>query len=610
MVMEKSREEVLQELDIKARDIRKKLIETVSKNGGHLSSNLGIVELTLCLHESFDFSKDRLLFDVGHQAYVHKLLTGRDKNFDTLRKRHGIGPFMDPHESSYDPFISGHAGTALSAGAGIAMGSPDKKVVIVVGDASISNGHSIEALNNIGGNKLKNVVVILNDNDMSIGKNVGSLSKFFGKFLVSEKYMNLRDDIKGIIKKIKIAEGFSNTLERMEVSVKNFFLPLSILESLGFTFFGVLDGHNCDELLTTFEKTKNVEGPVFIHVKTQKGKGYKYAEEDKEKFHGISPFDIKTGSIAAKPLSYSNIFGQEIVKLAKEDKDIFAICCGMVKGTGLKEFFDLFPERATDTGIAEGHAVTFAGGLAVAGRKPYVAIYSTFLQRAYSQLIHDISLQNLPVRFIIDRAGIVGEDGKTHNGLYDLSMFLTIPNYTVVAPTTSEELREAMRISKDFQSGPFVIRIPRECGYDIEGDGRFELGKWKEIRRGKQNLFIATGSMLKEILDIESRLSERGIEGTIVSAASIKPLDENYLLNVAKEYENIFVLEEAYEKNSFGSSIMEFYNDRGIKKIINRIAIPVGLIPHGKRGELLEEFGLRGEELIKRIEDKIDAGKK
>lgn len=608
--MEKKREDILQDLDIKAKEIRRKLIETVSKNGGHLSSNLGIVELTLCLHESFDIEKDKILFDVGHQGYVHKLLTGRDKNFDTLRKRHGIGPFMDPKESNYDPFISGHAGTALSAGSGIAMGNPDSKVVIVVGDAAISNGHSIEALNNIGGNKLKNVIVILNDNDMSIGKNVGSLSKFFGKFLVSEKYMNLRDDIKGIIKKIKIAEGFSNTLERMEVSVKNFFLPLSILESLGFTFFGVLDGHNCDELLTTFEKIKNVEGPIFIHVKTQKGKGYKYAEEDQEKFHGISPFDIKTGSIPKNSSSYSSIFGNEIVKFAKEDKDIFAICCGMVKGTGLKEFFEKFPERAIDTGIAEGHAVTFAGGLAREKRKPYVAIYSTFIQRAFSQLIHDISLQKLPVRFIIDRAGIVGEDGKTHNGLYDIAMFLTVPNYTVIAPTTSKELKEALEITRNFESGPIVIRIPREVEFNIENDTKFELGKWKELKKGKNNLFIATGSMLKEILNIEEQLKARGIEGTIVSAASIKPLDETYLLDAGNKYDNIFVLEEAYIKNSFGSSIMDFYNDRGINKLIYKIGINQGNIPHGNRGELLEEFGLRGENLIKRIEDKIDAGKK
>lgn len=324
--MEKIQEMSVDEIKRKAQEIREVLIKTVSKNGGHLSSNLGIVELTLCLHKIFDFSKDRLLFDVGHQSYVHKLLTGRDKNFSTLRKRGGIGPFTDPKESEMDPFISGHAGTALSAGAGIAMAAPDKKVVVVIGDASISNGHSLEALNNIGGNKLKNIIVILNDNEMSIGKNVGSLSRFFGKFMVSEKYMNFRDDVKGIINKIKIANRVSNTLERMEFSLKNFFLPLSMLESLGFKFFGVLDGHNIEELLATLNKIKNIEGPIFIHVKTQKGKGYSFAELDQEKFHGISPFDMETGNTVSSSQTYSSIFGKEIVKLGEKDKDIVAIC--------------------------------------------------------------------------------------------------------------------------------------------------------------------------------------------------------------------------------------------------------------------------------------------
>lgn len=608
--MEKIQEMSVDEIKRKAQEIREVLIKTVSKNGGHLSSNLGIVELTLCLHKIFDFSKDRLLFDVGHQSYVHKLLTGRDKNFSTLRKRGGIGPFTDPKESEMDPFISGHAGTALSAGAGIAMAAPDKKVVVVIGDASISNGHSLEALNNIGGNKLKNIIVILNDNEMSIGKNVGSLSRFFGKFMVSEKYMNFRDDVKGIINKIKIANRVSNTLERMEFSLKNFFLPLSMLESLGFKFFGVLDGHNIEELLATLNKIKNIEGPIFIHVKTQKGKGYSFAELDQEKFHGISPFDMETGNTVSSSQTYSSIFGKEIVKLGEKDKDIVVICSGMVKGTGLGEFFKRFPERAIDTGIAEGHAVTFAGGLATQGKKPYVVIYSTFLQRAYSQLIHDISLQNLPVRFIVDRAGIVGEDGKTHNGLYDLSMFLTIPNYTVLVPGTSQELIEMLEFSKDFQSGPLVIRIPREVEYNIEIENKFEFGKWKELKKGNDNLFIAIGSMVKEILDIESKLKEKGIDGTIVNASTIKPLDERYLLECVKKYKNIFVLEEAYEKNSFGSSIVDFYNERDIDTRVIKIALKQGAIPHGKRGELLEEFGLRGDNLIGRIEEKIDARKK
>lgn len=598
-------------MEKKAEEIRKILLETVSKNGGHLASNLGVVELTLCLHKIFDFTQDKLLFDVGHQSYVHKLLTGRDKNFSTLRTRGGIGPFTDPKESKYDPFISGHAGTALSAGSGIATANPDKKVVVVIGDASIANGHSLEALNNIGGNRLKNMIVILNDNEMSIGENVGSLSKFFGKFLVSRKYINLRDDIKGIIRKMRVMNGVNDTLGRVEFSLKNFFLPLSMLESLGFKFFGVVDGHNINELLTTLEKVKEMEGPIFIHIKTQKGKGYIFAEKDKEKFHGISPFDTTTGDVGTTTQSYSSIFGEKMVELGSNDKDIHVISSAMVKGTGLDKFFTKFPERSTDTGIAEGYAITYAGGLAISGKKPYLALYSTFIQRGFSQLIHDISLQNLPVRFIVDRAGIVGEDGKTHNGLYDIAMFLSIPNYTVVAPTTSRELEEILEISKDFNSSPLVIRIPRERKFELENDKKFELGKWREIIKGKKNLYIATGSMLKEILDIEEMLKTKNLAGTIVSAGSIKPLDERFLLENYDKYENIFVLEEAYEKNSFGASVLEFYNDRGIKVIINKIGIDNGAIPHGKRGELLEEFGLRGENLLKRIEEKVDArGKK
>lgn len=598
-------------MEEKAEEIRKILLETVSRNGGHLASNLGVVELTLCLHKVFDFSKDRLLFDVGHQSYVHKLLTGREERFSTLRTRGGIGPFTDPKESSYDPFISGHAGTALSAGCGIATANPDKKIVVVIGDASIANGHSLEALNNIGGNRLKNMIIILNDNEMSIGENVGSLSKFFRKFLVSRKYMNLREDIKGIIRKMRVINGVNDTLERVEFSLKNFFLPLSMLESLGFKYFGVIDGHNITELLTTLEQVKELDGPVFIHLKTQKGKGYVFAEKDKEKFHGISPFDTLTGDVGKKIQTYSNVFAEKIVELGERDKDIYVISSGMVKGTGLDKFFVKFPNRSTDTGIAEGHAITYSAGLAISEKKPYVALYSTFLQRGFSQLVHDISLQNLPVRFIIDRAGIVGEDGKTHNGLYDIAIFLTIPNYTVVAPTTSKELEEVLELSKDFNSSPIAIRIPREIKFELENDEKFELGKWKEIEKGEKNLYIATGSMLKEILDIREELKEKNLAGTIMSAGSIKPLDEKFLLENYDKYENIFVLEEAYEKNSFGASILEFYNDRGIQKLVNKIGIRDGVVPHGKRGELLKEFGLRGENLLRRIEEKVDArGKK
>ncbi|MCJ8342084.1 MAG: 1-deoxy-D-xylulose-5-phosphate synthase [Cetobacterium sp.] len=589
--------------------IRELLIETISKTPGHLAPNLGVVELTQALHEVFQSPKDKILFDVGHQSYVHKLLTGRKENFSSLRQKNGIGPFMDPRESEHDPFITGHAGSALSAGAGIAMANPESKVVVVIGDASISNGHSMEALNNIGG-KIKNLVVILNDNEMSIGKNVGSLSRFFGKLIASDLYLNMRNDIKGVMNKGKIGKKVNRVLERMEVSVKQFFLPLSISEALGFTFLGVVDGHNLDELVEVLEKAKTLEGPIFIHVKTQKGKGYHFAEENKEKFHGIAPFDVATGSVKSSGKSFSKVFGDTMVEFGKEDEDVYCISAGMIKGTGLGEFQEAFPERCIDVGISEGHGVSFAGGLGISGKKPYVAIYSTFLQRAYGQLIHDISIQKLPVKFIVDRAGIVGEDGKTHQGIYDIGMFLQIPNFAVVAPSSAQELEEVLKFSKEYKKGPIAIRFPRGSAYEIPGTENFQLGKWKTIREKNKNLYIGTGSMLKEILSVEEELKRRGLEGTIIGASTIKPLDEEFILSQFKKYENIFILEEGYRYGGFGNSILDYINRENIDCKINIIALDTGYIPHGTRDELLREYGLRGEKLVDRIEGSINANKK
>ena len=597
------------ELTEKCKEIRKQLIEVVSKNGGHLGPNLGVVELTVCLNEVFDFKEDIVLFDVGHQAYVYKILTDREDKFHTIRKRGGLSPFLDPNESTYDHFISGHAGTALAAGVGFATANPDKKVIVIVGDASVSNGHSLEALNYIGYKKLDNILVIVNDNDMSIGENVGFISKFLKKVVSSGKYQNFREDVKTFINRIK-ANRLKNTLERMERSLKGYVTPFYALESLGFRFFSISEGNNIEKLLPMLRKVKNLKGPIILLVKTEKGKGYCFAEENKEKFHGIAPFNIETGNIYKSSVSYSEIFGNKILELAREDKEICTLSAAMIKGTGLDKFSKEFPDRCIDTGIAEGFAVTFAAGLARSQKKPYVCIYSTFIQRAISQLIHDISIQNLPVRFIIDRSGVVGEDGKTHNGIYDLSFFLTIQNFTVLCPTTAKELEEALDLSKNFNSGPLVIRIPRDSVFNIEDDRPLEIGKWKEIKKGSKNLFIATGTMLKIILEINEELKNRGIDATIIGAASVKPLDENYLLNYIKEYDNIFVLEENYVKNSFATSILEFLNDNGINKLIHRIALDSAIIPHGKRDELLAEEKLKGESLIERIEEFVYGRKK
>ena len=580
--------------------LRAKIIDVVLKNGGHLASNLGIVELTVALRKVFDDKNTKILFDVGHQSYVYKILTDREDRFDTLRTFGGIGPFCDPKESPYDNFISGHAGSALSAGVGLAVGNPKDKIIVIVGDASIANGHSLEALNNMV--NIKNMVVILNDNEMSIGENVGGLSKFFSRMILSKAYMSIRKDVKNIIGKGNFGKKLSNTIKRAEHSVKNFFLPVSISENLGFKYFGVIDGHNLEDLISILEKVKVEEGPIFVHIKTQKGKGYKPAEEEKEKFHGVSPLNPQK---KGPQKIYSDVVGESLVELGKVDKDIFAISAGMVKGTGLKEFFEKYPERSFDIGIAEGHGVTFAGGLAKSQKKPYFAVYSTFLQRGVGQLIHDISLQNLPVRFLIDRAGIVGEDGKTHNGLYDISLFITIPNFYLVAPTTEKELKEVLEISRDI-SNPMAIRYSKENVYNIEDDKKFELGKWREIVKGEKNLFICTGSMLKEILSVRDLLKEKGIDGTIVSAASITPMDETYIKNEFEKYDNIFVLEEAYEVNGFGSKILNYLNDINMNRKVNKIGIEFGEIPHGKRGELMEKYGLRGQTLVDRIEGKLD----
>ena len=597
------------ELTEKCKEIRKQLIEVVSKNGGHLGPNLGVVELTVCLNEVFDFKEDIVLFDVGHQAYVYKILTDREDKFHTIRKRGGLSPFLDPNESTYDHFISGHAGTALAAGVGFATANPNKKVIVIVGDASVSNGHSLEALNYIGYKKLDNILVIVNDNDMSIGENVGFISKFLKKVVSSGKYQNFREDVKTFINRIK-ANRLKNTLERMERSLKGYVTPFYALESLGFRFFSISEGNNIEKLLPMLRKVKNLKGPIILLVKTEKGKGYCFAEENKEKFHGIAPFNIETGNTYKSSVSYSEIFGNKILELAREDKEICTLSAAMIKGTGLDKFSKEFPDRCIDTGIAEGFAVTFSAGLAKSQKKPYVCIYSTFIQRAISQLIHDVSIQNLPVRFIIDRSGVVGEDGKTHNGIYDLSFFLTIQNFTVLCPTTAKELEEALDLSKNFNSGPLVIRIPRDSVFNIEDDRPLEIGKWKEIKKGSKNLFIATGTMLKIILEINEELKNRGIDATIIGAASVKPLDENYLLNYIKEYDNIFVLEENYVKNSFATSILEFLNDNGINKLIHRIALDSAIIPHGKRDELLAEEKLKGESLIERIEEFVYGRKK
>ena len=606
--MKKLKEMDIEQLSERAKEIRELLIKTVSKNGGHLAPNLGIVELTMAIHRVFNSPEDKIIFDVGHQSYVHKILTGREDRFSTIRKRNGLSPFSDPEESIHDQFISGHAGTALSAACGIAK-TTESKVIVVIGDASICNGHSMEALNNMNREESKNIIVILNNNEMSIGKNIGTFSNFLSKVMTSNIYKGVKRDIRGIIKAIndgKFGRKLTSTLERAETSVKQFLSPLSISEIFGFNFYGTIDGHDFEELESCLKKAKQEDGPTFIHVKTQKGKGYPFAEKDCEKFHGISPFDLKTGLTQVSGESYSSVFGEKILEMAEKDKNIHAISAAMVKGVGLGSFFKEFPNRSKDVGICEGHAITYAAGLAMGGKNPYLALYSTFLQRGVSQLIHDVALQNLSIKFIIDRAGIVGEDGKTHNGIYDVAFFLTIPNFMIFSPTTLEELKEILDVTKDVKKQSVVIRYPREIACRYKLPDKFVIGKWQEIEKGKDVLLVATGTMFEEVMKIKDMLKEKKINATIVSAASIKPLDTDYIRDNFMNYKDIFVLEENYKINSFGSSIVNHLNDIGVNKKINIIAIENYRIPHGNRDILMKELGLRGENLLKKIEGSIN----
>lgn len=606
--MKKLKEMNIEQLNERAKEIRELLIKTVSKNGGHLAPNLGIVELTMAIHRVFNSPEDKIIFDVGHQSYVHKILTDREDRFSTIRKRNGLSPFSDPEESIHDQFISGHAGTALSAACGIAK-TTESKVIVVIGDASICNGHSMEALNNMNREESKNIIVILNNNEMSIGKNIGTFSNFLSKVMTSNIYKGVKRDIRSIIKTINdgnFGQKLTSTLERAEISVKQFLSPLSISESFGFNFYGTIDGHDFVELENCLKKAKQEDGPTFIHVKTQKGKGYSFAEKDCEKFHGISPFDLKTGLTQASGVSYSSVFGEKILEMAEKDKNIHGISAAMVKGVGLGSFFKEFPNRSKDVGICEGHAITYAAGLAMGGKNPYLALYSTFLQRGVSQLIHDVALQKLSIKFIIDRAGIVGEDGKTHNGIYDVALFLTVPNFMIFSPTTLEELKEILDVTKDVQKQSVVIRYPREIAYKYELPNKFVIGKWQEVEKGNDVLLVATGTMFEEVMKIKDLLKEKKINATIVSAASIKPLDTDYIKNNFMKYKDIFVLEENYKVNSFGSSIVNHLNDIGVNKKINIIAIENYRIPHGSRDILMKELGLRGENLLKKIEGSIN----
>ena len=591
----------IQELEQCASKIRDKIIDVVGKNGGHLGSNLGVVELSIALHYVYNSPKDKIVWDVGHQSYAHKILTDREDTFYTIRLKNGIGPFTDPQESKHDQFISGHAGNAVSIAKGLAIANPQDDVIAVIGDASFANGTTLEALNDLSG-QYKNLTIIINDNEMSIGENVGAIASVFNRVFNSGKYLKLRGDTRIFLGKKKYTKKIIKPIEKIENLFRNLVTPSGFFNMMGYDYIGPMNGHNLENLIKIL-KDNNKHRARIIHIKTQKGRGYTPALKDPENFHGISAFNIETGEVKSQNTEiYSNIFGEKIIDLMNKDDKIYAFSAGMIKGTGLKKAKELFPNRVIDTGMTEGHTVSIASAMAKSGIKPYVVIYSTFLQRSYSHILHDVSILNLPVRFIIDRAGIVADDGKTHQGIYDIAYLLTIPNVDIVAPTTKNELDKVLEFSTNIEN-PLAIRFPKEVPYNHE-DLKYEYGKWNEIQKGNEIAIIACGAMFYEIMNIKDQLLSK-VNATIVSAAWIRPFDKDYINNEFKKYRKIIILEDGIIKSGFGTEILEYVSDNNIKTPIIRIGLDQKHLHHAKRNEILEEENLRGENLLNNILNRL-----
>lgn len=590
----------IDELKDLAAEIRKVIIETVSKNGGHLASNLGVVELAIALHYVFESPRDRIIWDVGHQSYPHKLLTGRFPLFHTLRKLGGISGFPKIEESPHDAFGTGHSSTSISAALGMAeardIRGEERKVIAVIGDGALTAGMAFEALNHAGHLK-RDLIVILNDNEMSISKNVGALSEYLNRILTGNLYRKFKDETKQLLKSIprKFSEPVAKLAEKAEETLKGIFLPPGLIfEELGFEYLGPIDGHNIELLITTLKRLKDIKGPVLLHVITKKGKGYKYSEEDPCVFHGVGPFSLETGSpVKSTQKTYSELFGEYLTELASRDPRIIAITAAMKDGTGLTFFYEKFPERLYDVGIAEQHAVTFAAGLAKEGLRPFVAIYSTFLQRAFDQIIHDVCIQRLPVTFCIDRAGIAGEDGPTHQGQFDLSYLRIVPNLVVMAPKDGPELRSMLELSLRIE-GPSAIRYPRGKAIVVEGgSNQFTIGQAEILREGEDIVLLAIGNMVGPALEAAQELKTMDIDATVVNARFVKPLDESLIYSLAQRIKRIITVEDNSLAGGFGSAVLEFLQRAGLHDVTVRcLGIPDLFVEHGSQQELRERYGL------------------
>ncbi len=605
----------LKELEALAEEIRRFIIKTVSKTGGHLASSLGAIELTLSLHYVFNTPEDKIVWDVGHQTYAHKIITGRKNTFSTLRQFNGLSGFPKREESKYDTFNVGHAGTSISAALGMALArdieNGNEKVVAVIGDGSLSCGIAYEGLDNAGYIDT-DLIVVVNDNSMSISPSLGSISAYLSKKMSGPIYNKLRDEIERLIHNLPLPEQPTLKLARkIEESLK-FFSPGLLFEELGFKYFGPLDGHKLPSLIDVFRNVKNLKGPVVVHIVTKKGKGYKPAEDNPSLFHGIGKFDIETG----KPIKSSNkpscssVFGDKVLGIMKKDEKVVAITAAMLIGTGLQKVKEKFPDRVFDVGIAEQHAVTMAGGLAVKGFKPIVAIYSTFLQRAYDQIIHDIALQDLPVVFSIDRAGIVGDDGETHQGIFDISYLRLIPNIVIAAPRDGKELEMLLDFAVKYKEHPMAIRYPRgTCpgSFNLPYPEEIKVGKWQILKQSNNDrvAILALGNMVSIAFEISDILEKNYISSTIVDCLFVKPMDES-VLNRLSNYDLVVTIEENVRFGGFGEGVIGYLNDKGIKVSVKVFALSDVFIEHGRQEILREKYSLSPSKIANKILETFD----
>lgn len=593
-----------------AMELRQFIIETVSQTGGHLAPSLGTVELTIALHRVFDCPVDKIVWDVGHQAYAHKILTGRRLRFSTLRQLDGITGFPNRSESKYDAFGVGHASTSVSAALGMAIARDldggQENIIAVVGDGALTGGEAFEALNHAGdlGTRL---IVILNDNEMSIDRNVGAMSEYLARMRVAPQYTKAKRELEDILKSIpRIGDKVLRTAGHIKDGVRSVLVPGGLFEEMGFTYIGPLDGHNISLMQEVFEQVRTVDRPVLVHVRTKKGKGYLPAEIAPDKFHGVGPFDIATGKIlkkAGQPPSYTSVFSQALIDLAAKNPDITAITAAMPSGTGLKAFQQVYPERFFDVGIAEQHAVTLAAGMAAAGKQPVVALYSTFAQRAYDQILHDVCLQNLPVVFCLDRAGLVGADGATHHGVFDYSYLRHIPDLTIMAPKDENELRQMLGMAVQMKK-PVVLRYPRGTGLGTEILSEFHempVGRAEVLSHHGRIAFLAIGSMVDNASKAAISLAGDGIEVSVVNMRFVKPLDQELIRELAAEMDGFVTVEENVLAGGFGSAVAEFLCDEGIAIPLRRCGIGDRFIGQGSTGELWKRCGLLPEQLAEQV---------